>query len=154
MGSDRGARRTLGGIALLVGIVGIVAACGTAPAASTTPLTVVDAWARPAGIGGESAAYLTITNPGAADTLLSVRCAIAASTVLHQTATDSSGMTGMSMLDNLPVPAGATVRLEPGGTHVMIGNLAQPLVIGRTVELRLVFEHAGEIVVPVAIRAG
>jgi periplasmic copper chaperone A len=161
----RGVRRTLRGLAFVIVLVGAVTvACSSAPAesaprASTTAasspgLTVGDAWARPTLVGGDSAAYLTITNSGAADTLLSIECTIASSTMLHQTSTDSTGMTGMSMLADLPIPSGATVRLAPGGTHVMIAGLERPLTVGEKVELRLVFAHAGEIVVPAAIQPG
>jgi copper(I)-binding protein len=161
----RGARRSLGGLVVAIVLVGAVTvACSSAPtasppgasaaAASSPGLTVGDAWARTAVAGGDSAAYLTITNTGPADTLVSIECTIASSTMLHQTATDSTGMTGMSMLADLPIPAGATIQLAPGGTHVMIGGLDHPLTVGEKVELRLVFAHAGEIVVPAAIRPG
>jgi copper(I)-binding protein len=160
MERNRGVRRTVRGLALVIALVAVATVgCSSAPAASppaasTSALTVAEAWARPAAVGGDSAAYLTITNTGPADTLVAVTCTIATSTMLHQTATDSSGMTGMSMLDNLAIPASATVRLEPGGTHVMISGLTRALAVGQSVELRLVFAHAGEIVVPATIRAG
>jgi copper(I)-binding protein len=115
---------------------------------------ISDAWARPAAAGTQTAAYLTITNPGAADTLLSANCADAASTMIHRTTTDASGMTGMSMMKDLPVPAGATVRLEPGGMHVMMTGLTKAFEAGATVELRLTFEHAGLVVVTAAVRPG
>lgn len=146
-------RRTVGCVLVLLGLVAIGAAgCSSAATPPPSALIVADAWARPAPVGGDTAAYLTITNPGTADVLLSVQCTIAGSTMLHETSTDASGMTGMSMLDTLPVPAGATVRLEPGGAHLMIGGLTRALVEGEHLELRLVFEHAGEIVIPATIR--
>lgn len=149
-----GVRRTLGGLAVLIGLVGLMAAgCSAAPAAAPPTLTVADAWMRPAAAGGTSAAYLTITNAGAADTLLAVHCTIAGSVMIHQTTTDASGMTGMSMLDNLPVPAGTTVSLKPGGLHVMVTGLTRPLAAGERIELQLVFEHAGSVTVAAAVRA-
>jgi copper(I)-binding protein len=152
MEPSRGVRRTLVGLVLLA----CVAAAGCSPAA-TTPvptLAVADAWARPAPAGGDSAAYLTITNPAGADVLLSVQCTVASSTMLHQTATDTAGMTGMAMLADLAVPAGSTVRLQPGGTHVMLAGLNRALTVGESLELRMRFEHAGEIVVPAVVRPG
>jgi len=158
----RHARRTPGMPAVLVAlplaIAGLLAGCGSSPAASPTAssgtVTVSDAWARPAAAGTQTAAYFTITNRGTADTLLSARCALAGSTMIHRTTTDASGMTGMSMMMNLPVPAGATVRLEPGGMHVMMTGLTKPFEAGGTVELQLTFEHAGVIVVVAAVRPG
>jgi copper(I)-binding protein len=142
-------------LAILAAVLGLVAAaCSSAPAASQPGLTISDAWARPAAAAGQSAAYLTIANAGAADTLLSVRCSVAGSTMIHQTSTDASGMTGMSPIDKLPIPAGTTVTLKPGGYHVMMMGLTQALAAGATLELRLVFEHAGEVPVSAAIRPG
>ena len=150
----RRVRRLLGGAALAIVVLGVAAACTGAPAPSSPGVSVSGAWVRPAAIGGDTAAYFTISNAGPADALLSVQCGLAGSAMLHRTSTDSSGMTGMSMIEKVPVPAGSTVELEPGGTHVMMGGLTRALAAGDSVELRLTFERAGEIVVPAAVRAG
>jgi copper(I)-binding protein len=154
MERSRGIRRTLGGVAVLVVLVGVAAAACSSAATPLPGIVVTDAWARPAAAGGDSAAYLTITNPGGADVLLSVHCAVAGSTMLHQTSTDMGGMTGMAMLDDLTVPAGSVIRLQPGGTHVMLGGLTRALAVGENVELRLQFQHGGEVVVPAIVRPG
>jgi len=155
MEAFRAIRRALGGIAVLAALAVISSGCSSTPTpAATASLAISDAWARPATVGSDSAAYLTIVNPGPADALLSVRCTIAGMTMLHETSTDASGMTGMSMVGVLAVPASATVRLQPGGLHVMIGGLDKTLSVGDEVELELVFQHAGTIVVPAAVRAG
>ena len=73
---------------------------------------------------------------------------------IHETTTDMNGMTGMSPIARLPVPAGGTARLEPGGFHLMMTGLKGPLAAGATVELDLVFEHAGRVVVQAEVRAG
>lgn len=141
------------GAALGGAVAVVVLACSSAPAASQPPIAVSEAWVRPADAGGGSAAYLTIVNPGSTpDTLLSVSSPGAGSVMLHETKTDASGMTGMSMIDKLPIAAGATVTLQPGGYHLMIGGLTKALAAGGTLELRLVFEHAGTIVVQAAVR--
>jgi copper(I)-binding protein len=137
------------------------AACGSSPAGSPAAgpsgaptIEVSGSWVRPAAAGAETAAYLTIANHGPGDRLIAVRTAIAGSAMIHQTATDSNGMTGMSMVADVPIPAGGTVTLEPGGTHVMLAGLTSTLAPGATVELELVFEHAGAIRVPTAVRPG
>jgi periplasmic copper chaperone A len=61
-------------------------------------------------------------------------------------------MMQMRPVDEIPVPAGATVALEPGGLHVMMLDLAEPLEIGSTIELTLTFEQAGEVVVTAEVR--
>jgi periplasmic copper chaperone A len=133
--------------AALAGVVA-VAACGT-PGRPT----VSDAWVRATAAGADSsAAYLVITNPGPADALVRASSTSADAVTLHQTTTDPSGMTEMGTLDVIGVPAGGTVKLEPGGLHLMIMGLHEPLVAGASVEIDLVFEHAGTVVVQAAIR--
>jgi periplasmic copper chaperone A len=151
---------------LLVTAALVLAACGsgsaTTPDGSTSALgaspaagiSVRDAWARPAPAGGQSAAYMTVANASAADdALLSVRSAAGAAEV-HQSTTGGSGMTGMQAMDRVVVPAHGSLELQPGGYHVMLMDLSADLVAGSTIQLDLVFEHAGKVVVRAAIRQG
>ena len=55
------------------------------------------------------------------------------------------------LTDGLAIPAGETVKLEPGGHHVMLVGLRQPLTSGQQVELSLRFEKSGERKLPVRI---
>ena len=149
----RALRSAAGPILFAALAAGAVGACSS-PAPSTTTVDIANAWIRPAAAGATTAAYLTITNSGSApDTLVAVHCTIAGSVMLHQTTTDASGMTGMSMIDSLPVPAGGSVALKPGGTHVMMTGLTRPIAAGEKIELELVFEHAGTIRVAAPVRA-
>jgi copper(I)-binding protein len=148
-------RRASAGLALVV-LAGIVATGCSGPASSTrggAPV-VSDAWVRvPAGPDQPAAAYFKITNSTTrADALLGVTSPVATSAMLHQTSTDSSGMTGMAMVDRLDIPAGATVKLEPGGYHVMMTGLTG-VTSGTSIELDLAFEHAGTIKVMAEARA-
>ncbi len=65
-----------------------------------------------------------------------------------------SGMEGMMMrpIDRLELPADEEVALEPGGYHVMLIDLVEPLVAGETFELSLQFENAGEQTITVEVR--
>jgi hypothetical protein len=102
-----------------------------------------------------AAGYLVITNASAqADALLRVTSPAATSVELHETMTDSSGMTGMHPVERLEVAAGATVKLEPGGYHLMLMGLGDAVKVGDTIELDLVFEHAGTVAVQAQVRAG
>jgi copper(I)-binding protein len=71
----------------------------------------------------------------------------------------SGGMEGMDatmrmqeMMDGLPLPAGEAVTLQPGSYHVMLLDLAEPLVAGDEVQVTLQFAEAGQITItaPVA----
>ena len=135
-------------------VAAALAACSSGGTAAAP--TVTDTWARPAmGMDQPAAAYMVITNStGQADALLSASTPAASSVEIHQTTTDASGMTAMQPIARLDVPAGATVKLEPGGTHLMIMGLTKPLAVGDKLELDLVFEHAGKVVVEAEVRQG
>ncbi len=52
----------------------------------------------------------------------------------------------------IDVPAGGTVRLEPGGYHVMLIGPEEPIAEGDTVTLVLEFERAGRLTLTVTAR--
>lgn len=106
-------------------------------------IAVEDAWAR-ATVAGQSgsAAYFTIANEGGADRLLTVSSP-SADASLHSTSMDN-GVMRMRPLEALEVSANSKVVLKPGGTHVMLMGLKQPLAEGGTLELDLKFEKSGE----------
>jgi copper(I)-binding protein len=63
----------------------------------------------------------------------------------------AGGLSRMVQLADVALPAGATVRFEPGGKHVMLLDIAAPLVPGGKLELTLRFATAPPLtlVVPV-----
>ncbi len=64
------------------------------------------------------------------------------------------GVMTMSELKNgLDIPAHGTVRLTPGGYHVLFARLAKPLVKGEKVEATLSFERAGQVAVEFPVEA-
>lgn len=69
-----------------------------------------------------------------------------------ETTMPGGGMMTMRQIDRIEIPAGETVKLEPGGYHVMVMDLQRPLVPGDTVEVTLTFEKAGEVVVTAEVR--
>lgn len=71
---------------------------------------------------------------------------------MHGDMGDGFAMMGMREVERLDVPAGATIRLVPGGHHLMLLDLAQDLVPGTEFELTLIFAEAGEMTVTVEVR--
>jgi periplasmic copper chaperone A len=65
---------------------------------------------------------------------------------------DGFAMMGMREIERLEVPAGSTVRLVPGGHHLMLLELAEDLVPGTEFDLTLTFAEAGDMTVPVEVR--
>ena len=118
-------------------------------------ITVTSPWARatPGGLK-IGAAYLALTNRGAApDRLLRAQTTVAERVELHTTVTED-GMMRMRTVDSVAMPPGQTVRFDPAtGLHLMLINLAAPLQQGGSFTLQLTFERAGKIEVPVVIGA-
>jgi copper(I)-binding protein len=102
-----------------------------------------------------AAGYLTITGGSEADALIAASSPIASDTQVHETTAGMSGMAGMQEVDRIEVTAGTTVRLEPGGYHIMFMDPdATMLTVGETVEITLTFETAGDVTVEAEVRAG
>ncbi len=119
-------------------------ACSLAFCASAwaqSPVQVQDAWAR-ATVANQSAtgAFMKLTAP-AATRLVEVRSPVAGIVEVHEMKLDGDVMR-MRAVPALPLPAGQTVELKPGGFHVMLMDLKGPVKAGDAVPLTLVFEGA------------
>ena len=96
--------------------------------------------------------FLTVTNTGESDDrLVAASSNVAGRIEIHEMAMDGDVMKMRELADGLPIPAGETVVLQPGGFHLMFMELKEPLVEGETVNVTLVFEQAGEIEVTLMI---
>jgi periplasmic copper chaperone A len=116
-------------------------------------VAVENAWARAtASAASTGAAYLTIIDHGAPDRLVSASTPIAGSAELHQT-TQHGGVMEMRPVDGLAVSAGKPVTLAPGGYHLMLMGLRQPLHAGESFPLTLRFEKSGAVQVSVAVQS-
>ena len=97
--------------------------------------------------GKTGVGYLSVTNNGGApDRLLraTVGTGVADRAELHMTIRDGDVMR-MRPVGAVDIAPGQTVRLEPGGLHVMLAGLKAPLKAGDKVPLTLVFERAGSV---------
>ncbi len=142
-------RKLIGLLAVLALLTG---ACG-----GGGELSVDDAWARTsAGMQEAGAVYMTITGGDEADRLIgvSVSSDVAQVAELHETAMTEGGegMMSMQQVTAIDIPADGEATLEPGGFHVMLMKLAQPLATGSTVDLTLTFENAGTVTVSAEVR--
>jgi len=96
--------------------------------------------------------FMSIRNDGAEDDrLMAAESAAAGRMEVHEMTMEGDVMRMRELANGLPIPAGATVDLVPGGYHLMFTELRQPLVEGETVNVTLTFEKAGEMTVPLAI---
>ena len=143
------------GVALLLTLAALLFVGLTVWAAEMARIEVAGAWARPTvGQGRTSAAYMTIANKGdAGDLLKSARTPKAQSVELHQTVMTDDGVMQMRKVEGaVPIEAGASLVLKPGGTHLMLLGLQDALAAGEELILTLEFANAGavDVVVPVS----
>jgi copper(I)-binding protein len=141
--------------ALAVAVVALAALA--APAAHADDgIVIADAWARTTpGKAPTGAAYLTVTNSGAAaDRLVGASSPVAATTELHEDK-EENGIMKMRPVPVLPIAPGQSITLKPGGYHLMLTGLKAPLKQGESFPLTLTFEKAGAKEVQVEVgRAG
>ncbi|MGE0152123.1 MAG: copper chaperone PCu(A)C [Reyranellaceae bacterium] len=107
-------------------------------------------WAR-ATVAATGGAFLSVDNTGAApDRLLRASTARAGKVELHTHIKDGDVMR-MRAVEAIDLPPGQKVTLQPGGYHIMLFDLKQPLKEGERVPLTLEFEKAGRITVEIAV---
>lgn len=91
------------------------------------------------------AAYMSLTDQGTVpDELISASSPVARRAELHVFDVEN-GVYGMHRVDAIQVsPGAASTILRPGGAHIMLEGLKQPLKAGQTFPLTLTFKNAGE----------
>ncbi|SRR5258708_4952935 len=109
-------------------------------------------WARATPAGAKTgAAYVTlVNNGGSGDGLLSAATPVADQVQFHS-ASEENGVSRMREMRTVEVPPGVRVAFSPGGLHIMLVGLKQPLKEGQTFPLTLTFEKAGKIDVMVSV---
>lgn len=112
-----------------------------------------DAWCRPSPKGARvGACYLTLT-AGQTDRFTGFTTPAAATPQIHTMSTEGGMMQMRQLTEGLALPAGQAVALKPGAEHLMLIDLAQPLVEGAQVTLNLTFETAPALTVQAVVRA-
>lgn len=121
---------------------------------STKMLRVSNPFARATPPGAKVAgAFMSIENQGKeADRLVSASSPVAGLVEIHEMAMDG-GLMRMRAVKGIDLKPGATVELRPGGYHVMLEDLKQPLKEGDQVPLVLTFERSGTLEVKVNVGA-
>lgn len=115
---------------------------------------IMQPWSRalPA-VARNGAVYAVLRNHGkAADRLLGSSSPIAERIELHTHVMDG-GIARMRRVEAVEVPPDTPVILEPGGLHLMLFGLKEPLVEGKRFSLSLEFAQTGSVEVEVLVRA-
>lgn len=120
----------------LTAFVLCLGAAGNALAA----VTVNEAWVR-ATVPGQSVAagYMKLRS-GESATLVGIRTPLAPEAEVHEMSMQG-GVMKMRAVNRLALPAGRVVELKPGGYHLMLMNVRNPLKAGDKVPLTLIIER-------------
>lgn len=144
---------------LLLAIAVLLAAFAAQPVSAHDitkgDLVISAPWSRATPAGSPVAAgYLVIMNKGlSAERLVSFATDLAGQPEVHEMTNEGGVMKMRPLTKGLVIPAGATVKLEPGGYHLMLLKLKKPLTAGQRYKATLVFEKAGQVEVEFEVRA-
>jgi hypothetical protein len=122
--------------ALLAGLV----TAGGARAAEADHVHASQAWIRVLPGALPAAGYVTLRNDGDQPAILRGASSPAYAQVMLHQSDSSRGMSHMTMLDRLTIPAHGQVALAPAGYHLMLMDAAKPVPAGETVTLTLRFD--------------
>ena len=131
----------------VVAVAALVACRSTVPEARVTvgDLRITQGFAYEPIIQSSGAAYFTVENRGSTpDTLLGVSSSAAAGAMLH-----GGAMAHMSALE---IPAGATIALRSGDTHVMLSDFTTMPRAGDSLPVTLQFARAGSVTLQLPVR--
>jgi len=126
----------------------------TAGSAGAATLEIKDAWIRSTTPGMPTAvAYATIVNHGfTSDRLTGVRTGAAASAELHQMTTAGGVMKMRAITGGIAIGGSATVKLSPGGQHLMLVGVKGPMKAGAHVKITFEFQRAGAVAADFVVR--
>jgi copper(I)-binding protein len=128
-------------------LVYFVAVSALAEEVKAGDLVITQAWSRATPGGAKVASgYLTIENKGTApDRLIGGSADIAGSVQVHEMSMDKGVMKMRPLENGLAIEPGKTVKLAPGGNHLMMMDLKSPLKKGDKLPITLEFEKAGRV---------
>ena len=128
-------------------LLALIGAPAHAQEVKAADLVITQAWSRATPGGAKIAGgFLTIENKGTTpDRLVSGSADIVGKVEIHEMAMNSGVMTMRPLDKGLVIEPGKTVKLAPGGYHLMLMDLKQPLKQGDKVPLTLEFEKAGKV---------
>lgn len=147
-------KRIFGPLAVLIALT-VAATVVPAHEYKIAGIEIGHPWSRPTpptatvGVG-----YLSLKNGGTTDDRLVEAASPAAERVELHASVMKNGVMTMRHLPAIEVQAGRSVSLEPGGIHLMLTGLRQPLKDGMRVPVTLTFERAGSVEVELAVQSG
>lgn len=102
-------------------------------------VTVTEPWLRASAPGQRAAGVFMQLKADASARLVSASSPAAKTVEIHEM-TMENGLMKMRSIPGVEIPAGQSLALKPGGYHVMLIDLKQPIKAGDVVPVTLVFE--------------
>lgn len=135
----------------LAGWIVAASIAGTAQAAGQ--LVVEDAWIRAAPpAAAMRAGYATLRNTGDAPLVVRGAASAAFGDVSMHATTIENGMARMRELGRIPLAAGESVTLEPGGKHLMLMRPVREVGTGARVSIQFEIEDGSSIEAEFVVR--
>lgn len=143
---------SLGGGVLALAVLGLTQVPAGAHEYDVGGISVAHPWARATPGGAKvGAVFMEIkAKDGSDDALVSASTPAAGRVEIH-THLQEDGIMKMRRIEKLTIAGGQSAVLKPGGDHVMLFDLKQPLKEGELVPVTLVFEKAGAITVDASV---
>jgi VCBS repeat-containing protein len=117
-----------------------LAAAALVATAAQAQTTVADAWVRGTVAQQKATGMFAKITSASGGKLVAASSPAAGVVEVHEMAMEGTTMKMRALANGLVLPAGQTVELKPGGYHVMLMDLKQPLKEGETVTVSLVIE--------------
>ncbi len=136
---------------LLLALLPWLAACGP----KAPQIVIENSWARSSPLMAEPGVVYMVfrTKRSATDVRIGASTDIAEAVEIHESIMENGVMKMQPVPgQRLEIPAQGAVELKPGGYHLMLLKLKQPLQEGQTITVTLRFEKSGEITVQVPVK--
>ena len=132
-------------IKLLAAFALTVASWSSLAGTAAEQVNVVDPWAREVPpVVSTSAGFMGLENNGNKEHKIVAASSPAAGMVELHTHINENGVMRMRPVENITVPAGGKAMLQPGGLHLMLMMLKEPLKAGETMDITLEFEDGSK----------
>jgi len=146
--------RVQAGLTMAIALTALLAGCGGPDAPARTAVSVDQASVRlNANPAAPAAGYFTLHGAAGPLALVEITSGDAARVEMHETRMDN-GLMRMMKMDEVPVPAGGTVRFAPGGKHAMLWTIDPQAIAAGRVRLTFHFSDGAQVEAQAAIEPG
>lgn len=132
-------------LVLLIGCADSEPASTRRHVATGAGLEIYDAYAPAPAAPDVGSLYFTVLNTASGpDTLVAIETSVGARATLHNMV-EEGGLMRMRPTGPMPIAPHDSLRLAPGGYHVMLSDLTSQPQVGDTIQVVLTFSRAGRI---------